>query len=68
VLPDGAAGEKLVAFFEDLAERWKIKRIENLEPGRELPGKKKQHNANNAEPVGNQLARALPGAVRRQRI
>jgi len=29
---------------------------------------KKQHNANNAEPVGNQLARALPGAMRRQRI
>jgi hypothetical protein len=68
VLPNRAAGKKVIAFFENFAEGRKIKRIKDFQPGGELPGKKKEQNADEAEPVGNQLTRTLPGAVRRQRV
>ena len=68
MLPNGAVGEKLVTFEDNLAEGGKIKWIENFEAGRQLPRKKKRNDTDNAEPVGNQFARALPQTVRRQRI
>ena len=68
MLPNGAVGEKLVAFEDNLAEGRKIKWIENFEAGGQLPRKEKRNDTDNAEPVGNQFARALPQTVRRQRI
>jgi hypothetical protein len=55
VLPDGAVGEKLVAFEDNLAEGRKIKRIENFEAGCQLPRKEKRNDADDAEPIGNQF-------------
>jgi hypothetical protein len=68
VLPNGAVGEKFVAFKDNFAEGRKIEGIENFEAGRHLPTKKKRNDTDNAEPVGNQFARSLPQPVRRQRI
>jgi hypothetical protein len=68
VLPNGAVGEKFVAFQDNLAEGRKIKWIENFKAGRQLPRQEKRNDADNAEPVGNQFARTLPQTVRRQRI
>jgi hypothetical protein len=68
VLPDGAVGEKLVAFEDNLAEGRKIKRIENFEAGCQLPRKEKRNDADDAEPIGNQFTRPLPQPVGRQRI
>ena len=68
MLPDGAVGEKLVTFGDDLADGRKIERIDDLQPGRELPAEEKADDADDAEPVGEHLAGALPQPVGGQRI
>ena len=68
MLPDGAVGEELVAFGDDLAERRKVKWIDDLKAGREFPGEEKGDDADDAEPVGEQLAGALPQPIGGQRI
>jgi hypothetical protein len=39
MLPNGAVGEKFVAFDEDLTEGREVKRIKDLKACRQLPGK-----------------------------
>jgi len=68
MLPDGAVGEKLVAFGDDLTEGREIKRIDDLQAGRNLPGEEKPDDADDAEPIGEQLTSALPQPVGGQRI
>ena len=68
MLPDGAVGEKLVAFGDDLAEGRKVKRIDDLQAGRELPAEEKPDDADDAEPIGEKLAGTLPQPVGGQRI
>jgi len=68
MLPDGAVGEKLVAFDDDLAEGWKIERIDDLETGGEFPSQKEGDHADDAKPVSDDLAGALPSPVGAQRV
>jgi len=68
MLPNGAVGEKFVAFGDDLTEGRKIERIDDLQPGRELPAEEKTDDADDAEPIGEDLAGALPQPVGGQRI
>ena len=63
MLPDRTVGEKLVALGEDLAEWREVKRIENLETGRKFPRSEKRYDADDTEPIENQLAGALPPAI-----
>ena len=60
MLPDRAVGEKLVALEDDFAKRRKVEGVDNLKASRKLPAKKKSNDADDAEPVGKKLARALP--------
>ena len=63
MLPDRTVGEKLVALGEDLTEWREIKRIENLETSRKFPRSEKRDDADDTEPIENQLAGALPPAI-----
>jgi hypothetical protein len=55
MFPDRAVGEELDAFGDDLTERGKVKRVENLGAGRDFPAEKKTDNPNNAQPVKEDL-------------
>ena len=69
VLPDGAVGEKLVAFDNNFAERRKIKGIENFEAGR-TPPKPRKNATIPMTPSQSEtsFAATLPPAIGRQRI
>ena len=68
MFPNGTVGEQFVAFGDDLAERRKVKRIDDFQAGRQLPAEKKTDDTDNAEPVGDDVASALPQPVGGQRI
>jgi len=68
MLPDGAIGEQFVAFDDDLADGRKVKWIDDLEAGRELPNEEKTDDADDAEPVGENFPGALPQPIGGQRI
>jgi hypothetical protein len=68
MLQDGAVGEQFVAFGDDLTEGRKIERIDDLQPGRDLPAEEKADDADDAEPIGKNLAGTLPQPVGGQRI
>jgi hypothetical protein len=68
MLPDGAIGEQFIAFDDDLAERRKVERIDDRETGRQLPNEEKTDDADDAEPVGENLPGALPQPIGGQRI
>jgi len=68
MLPDGAVGEQFVALGNDLAEWRKVKWIDDLKAGREFPAEEKRDDADDAEPVRENLAGTLPQPVGGQRI
>jgi len=63
MLPDGAVGEELVAFGNNIAQGRKVKWIDDLKTGGQFPAEKKRGDADDAEPVGDNLAAALPQPV-----
>ena len=68
MLPNGAGGEHLVAFDENLADGRKVEGIDDLQPGAELPAEKKNRHADNAEPLADEFTAALPEPVSGQWI
>src|SRR5258706_12545825 len=68
MLPNGAIGEEFVTFQQDLTDRRKIERIDQLKSGGEFRSQKKNRDTDHAKPVGNRFARALPKPIGGQRV
>jgi len=63
MLPNGAGGEHLVTFDENLTDGRKVKGVDDLQAGAELPAEKKDRDADNAEPLADEFTSALPKPV-----